>query len=96
MKNKLIATVLLVCTIYTCQASAELNESNSATSIVPKLESMTNQLVTLRLSSGMDISGRLMEIDSGILRLKAITGKEYYDAYILVDNVEAIIFRRES
>ncbi len=72
----------------------------SSLSAMAKDEVMANVLkeregknVTVVLMSGTEITGKVSNVGNNTARLSEISGKEYFDAVIDLDDVSAVIFR---
>lgn len=51
------------------------------------------KLVTVMLSSGSELTGKVAAVDGSSLRLAELSGKEFFDAVIALDQVEAVVYR---
>jgi hypothetical protein len=49
--------------------------------------------ITVRLRSGQEFAGIMREVNSRVVQLGALGGKEFFDAVIPLDAVEAVFFR---
>ena len=49
--------------------------------------------ITVRLRSGQEFAGIVREVNSRVVQLGALGGKEFFDAVIPLDAVEAVFFR---
>ncbi|HXG22333.1 MAG TPA: hypothetical protein VNN62_25095 [Methylomirabilota bacterium] len=49
--------------------------------------------VTLQLSSGQELSGKVAEVGENVAHLSELTGKEFYDAVVWVDHISALVVR---
>jgi hypothetical protein len=49
--------------------------------------------VTLRLRSGQEVSGTVRSSSEKLVVLEAVSGREFFDAVIPVDAIEAIFVR---
>lgn len=49
--------------------------------------------VTLRLTAGEELSGTVTQVGDNAVHLSALTGREFYDAVIRLDQVIAVIVR---
>ena len=49
--------------------------------------------VTVMLSSGQELSGRVKTVDEDGVVLTELRGKEFFDAAIDLDEVEAVVYR---
>ncbi len=60
------------------------------------LASHQGKRVTLVLSSGTELSGTLTAVEGDIARLAELSGREYFDAVIDLDHVEAVVYRART
>ncbi len=57
------------------------------------LERQAGQQVELRLKSGDKISGKVAKVGEKSLQLVEITGQEFYEALVLIDDVSVVVVR---
>ncbi len=57
------------------------------------LATRINTLVTLKLSSGEELTGTLKAAGNALVHLNQLAGREYFDAAIPVERIEAVIVR---
>jgi hypothetical protein len=57
------------------------------------LSKQAGSKVTLRLDSGEEMSGTVKMVGDKVVHLSELTGKEYYDAVIDLEEVAAVIVR---
>lgn len=72
------------------ETKLEVNDPNA---IKVNLEKLAGQSVTLRMSSGEELAGVVAEVGSSAVHLTSLTGKEFYDAVVRLDQVGAVIMR---
>jgi hypothetical protein len=49
--------------------------------------------VSVRLSSGQELSGYIEEVGDQLIHLAKITGMEYFEAMVRIETVEALVVR---
>ena len=79
-------------------ASAE-NPQLEVTSPNPvkyNLEQMIGKSVTLKLSSGEELGGKVGKVGAEAVQITEISGKEFYDALIPLNNIVAVIVRARN
>jgi hypothetical protein len=76
--------------------SAEDSAPSAPQSMSEALSAQAGKSVTLRLHSGEELTGKLVAPKGGLLRLEALSGREFFDATIPLDAVEALIVRRPA
>jgi ABC-type uncharacterized transport system ATPase subunit len=62
-------------------------------SIGAVLTKQTGKSVTLKLASGEELSGTVRVAGSNVVHLEKLSGKEFYDAAVDVDEIAAVIVR---
>jgi hypothetical protein len=69
---------------------------NNADSMRQAIEQHTGKRVKLKLLSGQDVEGVVSKIGSHAVSLTELTGMEFFDATIRLDQVAAVIVRRAA
>ena len=57
------------------------------------LQRQTGKPVTLKLDSGEEISGKVRLVGDRIVHLEELTGKEFFDAVVDLEEVAAVLVR---
>lgn len=57
------------------------------------LKERSGKNVTVVLTSGTELTGKIDNVGNNTLRLSELSGKEYFDAVVDLDDVSAVIFR---
>lgn len=57
------------------------------------LKEREGRSATLILASGTELTGKVLELSEHSVRLGELSGKEFYDAVIDLDQVQAVVFR---
>lgn len=57
------------------------------------LQSHSGKTVTLRLADGGELTGKVGKVGGELVQLGELSGKEFYDAAVKIDDIEAVIFR---
>lgn len=52
--------------------------------------------VTVRLRSGQELTGSVRSVDTRLLHLGTVAGKEFFDAVVPLDAIEAILVRTKE
>lgn len=68
----------------------EAVQLNSNLSLADNLVAFQGKTVTVTLASGQTISGIVKAVGTNLLHLEKISQKEFYDALIPLDRIEAI------
>lgn len=97
MKQIAIFAVLVIaalaCASAAPAAEVKLGANDTLQSV---LAAQKGTRVTLRLRSGQEFAGILRESNSRVVQLGALGGKEFFDAVIPLDAVEAVFFRTKE
>lgn len=101
--NKLLLLAFFPCLTTAClvfipkpasaQAQSIKLELAQGETIKATLEKVVNKSVTLVLNSEKELSGKVLKVTDGLVHLSEISGKEYYDAVIKIDTIQAIIVK---
>jgi hypothetical protein len=73
----------------------DLNVSASDT-LQSVLAAQKGKRVTLRLSGGQEITGVMREATSKLVVLGGLTGREFFDAAVPLEKVEAVVVRTKQ
>ena len=57
------------------------------------LKSLHGKNVELSLASGVKYGGKIGVISGSMVEIKALRGKEFYDAFVEIDDISAIVKR---
>ena len=75
--------------------SAELR-MGSGDSVETMLAAQKGKRVTVRVRSGQDFTGTVRDVNGKLVHLGAIAGKEYYDAVVPLDVIDALVIRTKE
>jgi len=89
-----VALLVLMSTVALCfppQLRAEEIASYTINaSMADNLKAFTGKNVNVTLDSGTSLAGYVKEVGPELLHLEKLSGKEYYDALIRIDDISAI------
>jgi hypothetical protein len=74
-------------------AFAGLAAGENAPSIEAILGANAGKIVTVRLEGGQELTGTLAATSPVTVKLTGLQGKEFYDAVVRIDRIEAVIVR---
>jgi hypothetical protein len=60
------------------------------------VERQTGQSVELRLKSGEKIAGKVAKVGEKAIQLVEISGQEFFEALVLIDDVSVVVVRAPS
>lgn len=85
-----VATVLCLAIAHASAQSIAVAPTDTIQSVVA---AQKGKRVTLRLRSGQELSGTLRESTDRLVVLVELTGREFFDAVVPIEAIEAIIVR---
>jgi small nuclear ribonucleoprotein (snRNP)-like protein len=88
---------VLVIAVLSVALSSQANAQGPAVSATDTTHTVVaahkGKRVTLRLRSGQEVSGTVRSSSEKLVVLEAVSGREFFDAVIPVDAIEAIFVR---
>ncbi|MFO0775694.1 MAG: hypothetical protein U0172_13620 [Nitrospiraceae bacterium] len=103
--NGLLAMVLvgamtgigsLAISIPTVSAEEATLDLNSPDAVKQALEQQVGKRVKLKLESGQDLEGKIAKVGSQAVQLSELTGMEFYDATVKLEEIAAVIVRART
>lgn len=82
--------VAVACSSLLAQEKAAIQPNATVISI---LQGNAGKMVELHLRSGEKIGGRVGQVTDNIVYLSHLTGAEFYDAFIDVKDISAVVVR---
>lgn len=70
-------------------------EPKASTTMREVLVDLKNERVTLTLTSGEQVEGKVTMVGDTVAYITQLTGKVFYDAVVSIDKINAIVFRKE-
>ncbi len=92
----ILAAILVGGTLVTLRqvAAQEKQAVDTALSTRDFLAQNQGKHVSLRLAGGEALEGTVAKVGDHQVHIAALSGRDYYDALVSIDRVEAVIFRR--
>ena len=90
----LVLSTTLAC-IITPAAGADLRVAAND-SVETVLAAQKDKRVTVRLRSGQEITGTVRNVSGKLVQLGAVSGKEFFDAVVPLEAVEAVLIRTKD
>ena len=91
-----IISALLISAALACAAApaagAEL-QVGAGDTVESVLRAQKDKRVTLRLRSGQEITGTVRMSNARVVQLGAISGREFFDAVVPLESVDAVLIR---
>ncbi len=95
--------VVLLCVLVGGAATVPLTlaeepsvDLNSPDAVRMTLEQQQGKRVKVKLTSGQDLDGKVTKVGSQALVLTELSGMEFFDATVRLDQVAAVILRARS
>ena len=85
--------VLIAVLLFATPALAQEVSVGPSDNILTVLNNQKGKRVTVRLASGQEMTGTVREITSRLVVLGGLTGREFFDAVVPVESVEAVLIR---
>ena len=82
--------------VQTIMAEEHQIDLSSPDAIRHMLEQQTGKRVKLKLMSGQDLEGKVAKVGNQAVTLIELTGMEFFDATVRVDQVAAVIVKVRS
>lgn len=88
-----LAIVLFLSVAGSIQAGLDPKADDTMKTVLSR---QTGQTVELRLKSGEKISGKVALVGASLVHLTPLTGAEFYEAVVLLDDVAAVVAREKT
>ena len=93
--NKALTMLLVLSGLaFAAPAAAQLQVGSSDT-VESLLRAQKDKRVTLRLRSGQELTGIVRAGNARVVHLGAITGREFFDAVVPLEAVDAVLVRTQ-
>ncbi len=93
MKRNLVLLgfiVALACSSLSAQDKSGLQANATVLSL---LQGSAGKTVELHLRSGEKMGGKVAQVNDNIVHLSSLTGAEYFDAFVDVKDISAVVVR---
>lgn len=94
MRRKILALVIVLSlaslAVVAQEAKVLVDKDDTLATVLNRHISKT---VTLKLDSGEEVTGKLRLVGARVVHLQELSGKEFYDAVVELEDVEAIVVR---
>jgi len=91
-----LLVIALACLAIGMQASAQGVTVSAADTTQSVIAAQKGKRITVRLRSGQELSGTVRESSDRLVVLEGITGREFFDAVVPVDAIEAVLIRTKQ
>lgn len=89
----LVATALCLVVAHASAQSVNIAPTDSIQSVV---SAQKGKRVTLRLRSGQELTGTLRTSTDRLVVIAELTGREFFDAVVPIEAIEAVIVRTKQ
>ena len=89
----LVTTVLCLAIAHASAQSVSVAPTDTIQSVV---SAQKGKRVTLRLRSGQELTGTLRESTDRLVVVAELAGREFFDAVVPIDAIEAVIVRTKQ
>lgn len=89
-----LITTALACATFPA-AGAELRVGANDT-VQTVLAAQKGARVTVRVRSGQELTGIVREVNARVVQLSALSGKEFFDAVVPLEAVDAVLVRTKE
>jgi hypothetical protein len=85
--------IAVILTSSTALRAADASPVDLTDNMHAVLERQSGKVVEVRLKNGDKISGKVADVGDKLLHISQITGQEFFDAFIDVKDVTAVIYK---
>jgi len=97
--RKLLVTGVVIAALFgSFQIAAAADEGTNFNAFIGIRENLllnVGKRVALRIGGGVVMEGTIGKVGDRAVELSKLAGKEYYDAIVLIDKIEAIVFKNK-
>ena len=86
-------TGMLLLSNIACAGTPQINKDDTLQTI---LSAQKGKQVTVKLDSGDELTGKVGEVTDKLVVLKALSGKEFFDAFIKTTDIKAVLIRTKD
>ena len=95
--SKLFIVVVAIAALFlTVQITAAAEEGTAFNAFIGMKENLllnVGKRISVRLTAGEAIEGTIVKVGDQSVHLSKLSGRDYYDAIVRIDRIEAIIFK---
>jgi len=91
-----IPTILLAATLAAHSAFAQELKISPAATVETLLAAQKGKRVTVRTRSSQELTGVVRDVTPRLVHLGALSGRDFFDAVVALDAVEAVIVRTKE
>jgi len=91
--GRTVRTMMVVLALTGIAAAEEGLTVSEGTTVRDVLTKQVGKAVTLRLHGGEELSGKVQSVGGELALLSPVTGRDFFDAAVRLDAVEAVLVR---
>ena len=91
--KKILSSILILSALHTSTLTAKPLVLTYEESMVSLLIKHKRENITLKLSSGVELTGTINKITQNFILLHSLEGRESYDAVVFMKDIQAIIIK---
>jgi len=95
--KRIIAALAITVVFFACagplfaeEGKLELNESYGMKDL---LTSYTGKRVSVKIDGGEALEGTVTKVGSHLVHISKLSGKDFYDAVVVIDRISAVVVR---
>src|SRR5437879_1837078 len=96
MKMRYALVLILAATLAWSAAALAAELRLSPTDTLDSVLRAQSGRVTVRLRSGQEFTGTVRSVDAKLLHLGSLTGREFFDAVVPLDAIDAVLVRTKE
>lgn len=89
-------SVALLCLAFAVPALGQEAVVTANDTIQTVITAQKGKRATLRLRSGQELTGTVRDVTTRLIVLGAVTGREFFDAVVPIEAVEAVLVRTKQ
>jgi len=96
LRKLIIVAVVMIALFSAVQLAAAAEEGTGFNALIGIRENLllnVGKRVAVRIAAGDAIEGTIVKVGDQSVQLSKLSGKDYYDAIVRIDRIEAIIFK---
>ena len=90
------ALAMFLCLAFAAQSLAQDVSISAGDTTQSVITAQKGKRVTLRLRSGQELTGAVREASARLVVLGAVSGREFFDAVIPLEAIEAVLIRTKQ
>ena len=96
MKNKTHALILGIALAFSIPAIAADLDVKASDSVESVLAAQKGKRVTIKTRSGQEITGTVKMVSPKLVQVSQVSGREFFDAVLPLEAVEAVLVRTKD